>query len=360
MTSRYLKASLSLIFLIFMGFMLVIFRSIPVSRIWNNYSLVYFSPELGEKEALSYFHEEGCSGIISLSSQTVPLVSPVTPVIPEQYSEYLIKRLGFFSDLSGKFSVLYIPSEHSEKTKTALEKIIRDFPGVKCGMDSRQKSPYLSTVLTAAFLFVFAFFAQRKSLIVIPSIPLVLLVFSRPFFSTAAAVFLLMTGIFLLQNLWKRAGALKKTACHPLTLLFFTFSSAIIIFQPISGLLLSVGAVVSSALCIYLINEVDLFMEKQSSFNFVPLFSAKQLPLVTGRTVKVMIASSAAITLSLILFLIPSGAVSGNENGVMLPSPQKGAGSKTELCSLDDFYEWSWLTLTFPYRNLNDTFHHVS
>ena len=138
MTSRYVKAALALLFLIFTGFLLVFKRSIPVTRLWNNYNLVYYSSDIKEEEVLSLLKNEGCGEIISLSSQTIPAVSPVTPVLPEEYSDYLYRRLGFFSDFSGDYSVLYIPSSYSEKTQSALNKLMQAFPSAKYGMDLKK------------------------------------------------------------------------------------------------------------------------------------------------------------------------------------------------------------------------------
>ncbi|MBQ5569530.1 MAG: hypothetical protein IIT45_03675, partial [Treponema sp.] len=51
------------------------FRSVPVTRIWSSYNMLYADKSVSEHDILEYLSRAGCKDVISLSSQRIPIRS---------------------------------------------------------------------------------------------------------------------------------------------------------------------------------------------------------------------------------------------------------------------------------------------
>lgn len=52
---------------------LFVLRTIPITRIWNDYAVVYADKSLSEDYVASVLEDSGCSGIVRLGVQQVPV-----------------------------------------------------------------------------------------------------------------------------------------------------------------------------------------------------------------------------------------------------------------------------------------------
>src|SRR5574344_1368403 len=77
-----LKIIISTLLISLCGVFLFLFRSVPVSRIWKSYQVLYVDASVDEQSILNYLHDSGCKDVISLSEQKQPLFSPFPPIEP--------------------------------------------------------------------------------------------------------------------------------------------------------------------------------------------------------------------------------------------------------------------------------------
>mgnify|MGYP003438425948 FL=1 len=118
-------AVISLAVMVVTFILCIALRAVPVSRIWNSYSVAYVEKSLPEETVLSYFRKYSVENVISLGGQKIPFVSDFTPVLPQRDSTYLSDRLSYFLDLSDSYCLYYIPKRNDSSCVKALEEIKR-------------------------------------------------------------------------------------------------------------------------------------------------------------------------------------------------------------------------------------------
>ena len=94
--------------------------------------------------------------------------------------------------------------------------------------------------------------------------------------------------------------------------------------------------------------------KRASSFNFVLIKGSSSIRLIDSSNIRVfgVFGLLVLIVLLLSIFSTVSNPVFTDLNRPLLPSPVKSYS--TDLPSLDEFENWSWNTITFPYKKLNE------
>lgn len=352
---KYVKNLILPVFIIaFTLVMLFIFRVIPGGKIWNNYSVLYADASVSESEILEVLKKHGCTDIISLSEQFSPFVSSVTPVLPSSMNNYLSLRLNYFYDKSGKYRLYYIPENHKKQLAEALEDISRNLT-FETGIDSKGGYPVIVPLSCLCLFIFFLYFSENRILFLLSGSMLLIYSAAIPVYSAACAAILFLSIIFISQRLWNRKGSFKKLAGDSGIKVLTAAAFIVMLFTSIRSALLGILTVFSSLSVTYLYRRFITFRESKLTFTFVPIFSARQFMLFSKKSLNRILAAPVLIAVIMIFFLTnASFADVKTSAAVELPSPVKDESEQAEeLPDAEDYYDWAWNVLSFPYRNLN-------
>ena len=336
-------------------FLFVFFRTVPVSRIWKGYQVLYVtSKSLTEPQVVSLLEQNGCKNVVSKSTQRIPIVSKFSPVQVQDAMSYLTVRNHFFTDESDSAMVFYIPDGQD----TALARAVREITGVSnttAGTDGTASFPWLSPIISLVFALLCVFFAKKKIFLIPTTVFLVLFSFSRPLLTTSAAVCLALYGFFMLQKIWGRRNFSSAVVSPLIVVCVLVPVLLLFMSSPLSALFytLAISASFSAVLLVDLLKNVYDERHVQSRFKPVLIRSARFIPLVEKKELKIILG----LFLAIIAILGVSFAGSSLQNMSLdssrpaLPAPVSG---KSDLPDMDDFMTWSWNTITFPYRRMTD------
>ncbi|MBQ3965370.1 MAG: hypothetical protein II684_00880, partial [Treponema sp.] len=71
-------------------FAFIFFRTVPVSRLWKGYQVVYVKTQsVTEPQLARILEENGCRNVVSKSSQRIPVISNFSPVQVQNSTSYL-------------------------------------------------------------------------------------------------------------------------------------------------------------------------------------------------------------------------------------------------------------------------------
>lgn len=329
------------------------FRSVPVTRIWSSYNMLYADKSVSEHDILEYLSRAGCKDVISLSSQRIPIRSSIVPIEPKLNS-YLNDRNFYFSDQEKEFNLFYIPSEYESRTEQAVVSMQKD-GNIKAGMDGHEKYPWTVPLICIAVALSLLFFAKNRNPFAAGAVFPVCMSASLPFYPVASAVCLVLLALFMVNHIWGRRRYLLAVFTSPWVMV--PLITAMIVFFMVSmqcgilGLLVFLAS--AGATC--LLRSRELYLDSKSSFKYELIFSARQLPLMYSRTAKATAALMLPMALLFAMFAV-SSVVSpkSTANGLSVPSPAGAlSDGQWKIPALREYYDWAWKTLAFPYINLN-------
>ncbi len=348
------KTAVSIFILLVSVFLLCRFRSIPEGKVWNGWIQLYvYSTDLTESDVHAILVKNGCDKTITISNQKVPLVSKLSPIQLQAQDSFLIARNKFFHDKSGQAMVFYIPdSQSAQLEKSLLE--LSSFSGTDSGTDGAVSFPWLSPIITFALAVILLVNSSKKKIFSLGSVFPLMLSLSRPLFTVSSASCLLIFAVYLFQKFWRRNGFIHVVS-NSIYFLIPAFSPFLLLIfsSPVNAFFYLVTAS-STASLLYLYLSYEMWCDSKISFQPVFIKSAKMIPVVGKKGLRMMALLSLASVLFLGSFKL-SGNISSFSSGTnkpALPSPVK---SSLELPNFQDFLNWSWETLSFPYRKLNST-----
>ncbi len=327
----------------------LILRTVPVSRIWSAYSVLYVSNDVSEKTVLDILEENGVSNTISLSNQRTPFSSKVTPVERWGNDAYLTSRLSYFFDYSRSFRLYYIPEGQEGHTQKALKQLVKQ-NHANAGLDGRQRYPVLIPIITIAVYGVLVFFAKNHLVLALPGIFCLLLSFSQPFYPVASANCLLLPALFFAQRLWRRRKAIKVLSKNLYIILLLATAVLVCMLSSWKTLVLIFATLSCGVAALVLLYEAELYSERESSFSYITIFPATHVSVVYQKNVNLLLYISIPLALLTVLFLLSARFTPSSSTKLSLPAPVHGEG---RLPVLEDYEEWVWDTETFPYRSLN-------
>ena len=348
-----LKKIIPIIVSILALFFLCHFRGVPMSQFWKGYRVLYvYTDSLSAGDILTILEKNGADSVISSENQRLPFASALAPVESQNLESYISRRNDFFTDKSHRAHVFYIPENQSSQ----LEKSIRElsaFQSTSAGSDGTSSFPWIAPVI--ASLFFALFFSKKRILFFLGSAFFLILVFTRPLFTVAAAAELYFFAFFIFHRLWARKDFCRRSLNSPFVMIFALSPILILILSsPVSAVfyLLSLFASVS-------LLQLYYFYEKhmEESYSFKPLMirSARMIPLV-GSLGSKLLCLLLAFLLAVLLFFQLSGNVSSisiSSEKPALPSPV--SSSRSELVSLQDYMIWAWNSLSFPYKKIGQS-----
>lgn len=341
-------------------------RTIPVAKIWDNYNVAYIENSLPEEIALQYFYSAGCKDVIAMGLQKVPEVPTDIPVMKNHsnpFNGYIQSRLAYFTDKEHTFQLFYIPTSYEERTAEAVANIEK-FENVKAGMDDKQAYPWLLTVVSLLYFIALTFLSENKKVFIFPGILFSMMGFFVAEHSVQAAAIVSQLTVFMIQRVWHRKYALKQLLTNPYFDILLVSSVTMLILSSIKTFFFALMISAFSVVILMLLREYEKYKDQNYTFKFDMLFTAQHFTIMTKRNALILTSSFAPLALILIIFLMQakfSPMTTGT--GLLIPAPkiqQKGEvveevlSNEDALPVIDDFYEWCYLNLAYPYRNLND------
>lgn len=328
-------------------------RTVPAGRLWDGYQVLYvYSQDLSGADIYSVLEKNGCRGVIAQNVQRIPVVSPVAPVQAQSAGSYIFRRNGFFTDRDNRALVFYIPEGQGAQMEKAMREI-RAFQGTKAGTDGKNALPWLAPSIALFFFAVLLFFSPKRVLFCIGSFSPLVFAVCRPYFTVAAASSLFLFAFFLFHKMWMHNGFLKEAFNSPFILLL-SLSPVLVLFfaSPLDSFFYVLGGI-SCAASVYL---YGMYREKKDSglsFRPVPIRSARMVFAFgqIGMHLVWLLVFCLAVVFIAYCFLGAASDFSDDSSEPFLPAPvQRGAS----LPGMKDCLEWSWNTVTFPYRKIHD------
>ncbi|MBQ0052584.1 MAG: hypothetical protein KBT11_11075 [Treponema sp.] len=334
-------------------FLLLGFRTIPVSRLWKGYQVLYvFTNELTQQDILQTLQKNGCSEVVSKSNQQMPVVSPVSPVQVQNQDSYIFKRNSFFTDRTGKAMVFYVPDSSSQGLSRAISEISA-FQGTMAGTDGKSSFPWIAPILSLIFTLVLLYFSENKSLFGFCAIFPIIFAFCRPMYTVAASAIFLNFALFLFHRIWKRKDFVKSFFNSPYSTVFTASPFLLLIFSSPANAAFYLVSVLGILANLNLFNEWEEAKYKSYSFKPVYIVSSRMIPLVGRLGIRLMGGLVATIVILTLIsnFFGKITDVTSNATSPSLPAPV--SSSNSELTNISDLMDWSWNTITFPYRKIN-------
>ncbi len=336
-------------------FAFIFFRTVPVSRLWKGYQVVYVKTQtVTEPQLARILEENGCRNVVSKSSQRIPVISNFSPVQVQNSTSYLSRRDVFFHDETNTAFVFYVPEGQDAALSRALA-TINSLKNTQAGTDGSASFPWGSPIVCIVFAIVCLVFAKNKLTFAASAFFMVCFSFSRPLYTVSAAVCLSLYGFFMFQKIWGRRAFAAGLASPLFAICLLSPVLLLFLSAPLSALFytLSLLAAFSAVLLVDVVKSMYAERYEHYRFNPVMIRSARFIPLVEKKEVKVILLLILSVIIMLLLSFAGSrlASVTVDTSRPALPSPVVG---KTALPDLDDFMNWSWNTITFPYRRLTD------
>ena len=134
---------------------MIFFRTIPSSKLWDDYSVVYVQKNVDESLIQKLFDDYGCKDVISGAEQFVPMeFSSESPEISMAIakvdsSNYLVRRNLYFFDKNSNYKIYYVPDEYKNNLEDVIFSLQEE--GFKCGVDVSASYPIFLPILCVIF-----------------------------------------------------------------------------------------------------------------------------------------------------------------------------------------------------------------
>lgn len=356
---KVIKKIVPVILAIAISVLLIIFRTMPSGKLWNDYSVLYTDKNVSDSLVLEAFDSFGVQNVVCASNQDVPYVftneflDRMTIQINSDFEDfkYLKDRQHYFYDKSQAYRLYYAPARY-KKNLAGCASYIETATGLKAGIDSSSSYMRLLVIIFAVFVIILTVLSKNKVLFISGWIIPAIYSFCFPFYSSVIASCMLVLCIFFFCNLWKRAGAFKvmykRFFIPAILLLSVVLSFSATLSAGFFYLLTVLGS--ASVLLIYFYME-ELYLSKLS-FHPVMIRPAKMLSPYGGKKKLVLLSALCATGVVIIFFFVTSaGTFSLDSSSLQLPAD---SNQKDEtLPQLEDYYFWNWNVKTYPYRSLN-------
>lgn len=332
-------------------------RTVPVTRIWSGYSVLYADRSLPESTVLDALRRSGCTDVISLSLQRAPFSADIIPPESALGSQYLSSRLSYFFDRDSRYELYYIPKKDMARAAKAVGYLIKN-GGATAALDGRQRYPWIVAVLSFAVFAALLVFSTHKKVFLICAVFFPLMTVSLPFYPVASSCVLAMVCVFISERLWLRRDALHALIKNPYAVSLAAGSIVLGAAYSWRSAVLVILASASSACSLILLHERQSCKDSGGSFTFVSIIPARSISLVHQGNISLLQYASGLMALLLLLFLFSARLnKSSYVSQISLPCPvssrNAGLTAGEELPVLEDYFQWLWEAGTFPYRSLN-------
>ncbi|MCR5437694.1 MAG: hypothetical protein K6E97_11595 [Treponema sp.] len=352
-----IKKIIPVLFIIF-SFVVIKFRSVPTGHIWNDYTVLYVEDSCDDAEISSVFDSLEISDYVSADNQLLPIeISKNSPEeamlrlnINSSENEYLKKRMNYFYDASKKYRLYYVPDRFNDKLNQCIS--ILEQKDIYAGVDSSLSFPFILPVLGIAAFVILLLCSKNRIVFAVSSIPFVLYIFCNPFYSCAAASFLLMLVVFFISNLWRREGFVKvlltdyKNYVLILLALIAAFSNS-----GLSGLLFMLS-IASSFAALFYFNIRESIIESRQVYKYLMIRTADKISPYAGKGPVVLVSLMLCIFSIFAYFLIfSSDNIRGHFAKILLPG--SSVVKSDAFPELTDYTRWTFDVITKPLVSVN-------
>ncbi len=331
------------------------FRTVPVSRMWNGYQMLYVSSsELSEKDILAILEKNGIDNAVSRINQNFPLKSGLSPVQFQDSGSYLYQRNGFFTDETNSCRIFYIPGFNSAKIQKIIDEL-SSLSNTTAGTDSSESFPWLAPFVCLIFAFLNIVFSRNKKTVFALSVFPVILAFCRPLYSVCAACCLCICGFSFLIRIFKRKNFVK-TALHSTQVVSLLVLPAILLILSSFLSVVFYLLVCCCSICfVYAIEFIEeTLISRNTSFNFVYIRSANGMPMIGKEGINLAVVTAICCSLIVLTTLWGNALSVKGENDPLKPAlPGPVSISDGRLPDMESFNQWAWNTITFPYKKLD-------
>ncbi len=344
--------------IVFSVFLLNHCRIVPVSKFFKGYDIVFVTDELPAKTVVQILEENGCRNIISRSNQKTPLSlnenSPEVALAKSnlEKSTYLTDRLGFFSDKTSKNNVFYVPEECLKSAENSVQKISEQ--GFSAGINAAANFPFVPLAVVVFFSVLLVILSKDRILCGLTFVFPVIFSFMMPFSSVSAGLCLFELFLFFYIKFWDRKNSSKKLLKSVLLLTLFGTSFLGVVFTKIQAGLFFILMIFSEISIFLLYKNITEKIDSKYSFRPVKIRTAFSIRVFTQKSKNLFGICSVSVLVIFVTTMFSSNLslLLKNENNAGIQLPSSGTAVQN-LPGINDFIEWKWEALTFPYRSLN-------
>ncbi len=352
----YVKLFFSLVIVCLTCFVVYLFRYQTSVPVWDNYSVMYVQKDIDEYIVLDCLEKAGCTNIISLSKQVNPLKKQTSVFAPFIDNGYLAKRDDFFFDKSKSYSLYYIPRDQKKQVEKAVFLLSNLYKAeeIKVGVDLSSKYPIIIPIICSLFMLILFFMAENRVVYLFTAIFPLILSFFLPYYSISSAVCLFELSFFFVQRLWGRRKKYFQAFCNSCVIVFWLIGLSVCFFESYQAGLSAISVLLGSIIGAVIVHIFQEKLEKKRRFSYVYIVSPKLFPVLSKKGVIACFISIVPLGTLFLLNMSGSGKnVSTSVSDLCIPSPVIAENQVATLVNLEDYYEWTWDVLTFPYKNLN-------
>ncbi|MCR4735797.1 MAG: hypothetical protein K5829_12430 [Treponema sp.] len=356
---KVLKKIIPVLLAIAISLLLIIFKTTPSGKLWNEYSVLYTDLAVQDSLVIQAFDTFGVKDFVCASNQDVPYVfyneylERMTIRITENFEsfKYIKDRQKYFYDKSGEFRLYYAPKNYKKKLVDCAS-YLETATGLKAGVDSSSSYMRLLVIIFAVFVILLTFFSTKKFLFIFSCIIPTIYSFCFPFYSSIIADSVFVLCLFLFCNLWERAGSLKVLTKGFFIPALFIFSIVLAFSASISAGLFYILTILGSASVILFYLYLEEIYYSRLSFTPVMIRPARMISPYAGKKKLVLFSSIIVTGLVIIFFMLTSsGNFSLKTSSIELPAESKQRDES--LPQLEDYYKWNWNVTSYPYKSLN-------
>ena len=335
-------------------------KSMPESQLWKGYKTVYVtSQKLSEENIYSVFLKKGLNKTVSRINQSVPVFSGIAPVQLQSKDSYLYKRNSFFTDKSNSYFIYYVPQNQSDKIEEVLTEL-NGYPETVAGVDGDAVFPWICPILCLILAGYLFYKTKRRLNFFLSILPFILFSFARPLYTVCAACCLAFAADFMAVNLYGRKNFLSDLKNSVFIVPLIIIPVFMMVFSSFLNSILFIFAFAGGWALVICAEELSLLYlnyRKISSFEFVYIKKSSSVKVINEKNFIHLAFLSGFILLFLVLSFFLTGKASSSidsSDRPFLPGPVS-SGIENALPDLRDFMDWSWLTMSFPYRKLGET-----
>ena len=349
--------------------------TVPNSALWHDYIILYASKNFPEQQILANLENFGIKNIITLSKQKNPYNSEKSPIQLNNNSEisYLKQRNNYFFDESNSVQLYYIPQEYTKETSICIKNLKSLYPDLISGMDLHISYPFIIPILCVFAAVLFFIFSKFKLFMFISTLFPILYIFCLPSYSGGAAIIMFLYGTYLITSIWKRKNMIKTVFSNTYIISFFILPFILLFMTSFISAFLLIFVYIGTFSLLYLMYLGQAKIETKRSFLPIPIRSAKMIPIITHKTVKIMVIPIVIAAILCICFMFSDLFYTPQKTyNFFMPSPTKYSTiekfseldynqtkpldeklNSKRLPNLTEYVNFIWNTFTFPYKSLN-------
>lgn len=353
-----IKQVILFVIILLLSSLIYLFRSVPTGQLWDNYTVFYVPQNVEDEKVIEAFDANGIKDFISLAGQEIPIKLEEGSMADMMFklnlsnydSEYLERRSAYFFDSTKNYRIYYIPNKFKERIEKTVKTL--DSMGINAGVDSSVAFPWALPVIVGIAVLLILLFVKNKKMFFLGMLVPVFFVYCNPFYSSTAAVLLIVPVLVVISNLWGRDGALEKIFSKPGNWIVYILAFvAAFASSWITGLLFG-AALVCQYLFILMFIIAKKYEVSRQTYTFINIKPLKMFSAYAGKAkiiFPVLLISIAGVLGTYRVY--STSNIKSHFSKILLPGSSETHNE--EFPVLDEYYKWSWNIISFPMRSLN-------